>query len=317
MAKLFTPQDFRPSVPPLQGTPKKALHDGVKPVTHISVLAMFRNNAPYLDYMFGQLDNWEATYDVQFSYYFLENDSTDDTRSKLKHFFKTHKGKLLLGKLNKDYVNKGENYDRTMTLARLRNSIIDSVAPLPSQWTVFLDSHIYFPVNVLERMLAVEPAKHDMGMLVGYTKQVHLNRILKKMGMDISFNSQPLQDEATIDLNHYYDTYTYIDEEGYSHFPVCAFEKCNMCSRIRTASYSNPLVKASQSMVDVRSAFGGFALIDTEAMNHPRVRWSTLPFDHSGDKSLCDHVLFCDRLKTVTGKRIVLMQDVDDILRTY
>jgi len=315
MARLFTAPEFESE--PTPSGPKINLHDGVKPVRSISVLAMFRNNSPYLDYLFKQLANLEAAYDVEFSYYFLENDSTDDTRQKLKDFFKSgKKGRLLLGSLNKDYVNRGENYDRTMTLARLRNSLVEGAAPVSSDWTVFIDSHIYFPVNVLQRMMAVEPAKNGLGMMTGYTKQVHINAILKRGGLDVS-GASPIPDDAKIDLNHYYDTYTYYDTKGYSHFPVCAFKKCNMCARIRTPQYSLPLVEANQSIVEVRSAFGGFALIDSEAINHPRIRWSTLPFDHTGDKTLCDHVLFCDRLQAVTGKKIVVLQDIDTILRTY
>jgi len=298
----------------MDAEPKKVLHDGEKQVTKVSVFGMFRNNSEFLDYMFKQFSSMEDYYDVAFSYYFIENDSTDDTRQKLKQWFASGKrGKLICGRLVKDYENRGENLDRTMTLARLRNTLANKATPLDSEWTIFLDSNIFFPVNILERMLAIAPASNNIGMIAPYTNQVFYAGQLRRMGLQMSAE---LDDKSKVDLMHAYDTYTLVDMDGVNHFPVCPFKKCKMCSMNRT-NYPHKLISQDQELVEVRSCFNGFALIESSIINHPRIRWDTLPFDNTCEKTLCDHVLFCDRLRTVTGKKIVMMQHLADVYRTY
>jgi hypothetical protein len=308
-----------------------ALNDGARPVTHISVLALYRNCADYLRFAFKQFSNWEARYDCQFSYYFIENDSKDSSRDMLKTFFKTHRGRLLAGKLDADYQNLGENFDRTQTLAKLRNALVDAVTPLDSQWTVFIDSNIFFAADVLERFFArAAPAANNIGMLTPYTKQVHTVGILKNLGFKLDMDAHPMSsssssssnaaaesDARIVDLRAAFDTFSYHDANCRTHFPLCPFEKCLLCKSVRPKDYKLSLIPESQDVADMRSAFAGFALIDSDVLNHPRIRWQTLAFDHTGRSSVCEHVLFCDRLATVTGKRVVVVQSVDDVFRTY
>ena len=63
------------------------------------------------------------------------------------------------------------------------------------------------------------------------------------------------------------------------------------------------------------AAFGGLALIPTWILREPRIRWST--YGHGADQTqmLSEHVVFCDRLRTVTGRRVVVLQDVDCVYR--
>jgi len=319
---VFPQHLFKPDPLPEAGPEdkKKALHDGTTPVTEISVLAMFRNNGPYLkDFLFKQLECWEATYDATFSYYFIENDSTDDTRDLLKAWFSGKKGRLILGKLAKQYVNKGENYDRLYTLSSLRNSLVDAITPLNSQWTVFLDSHIFFRCNVLDRMLNdLKPSTKNIGMVTAYTKQVYTNGQLKRMGINVRF-PEPQSDDAFVDLNHMYDTFTFNNAASQNYFPACAFKRCLLCPYIRKPEDNLPLIEnnAEENVVYCKSSFNGIALIETRALNHPRVRWSTVSFNHTGDMCTCDHVPFCDRLTTVFGTHVVLVQSIDDVLRMY
>lgn len=322
---IFPAHHFHPSPLPVTGTPKKPLHDGVSQVKQISVMGMFRNNGTFLsEFLLKQLEVLEATYDVEFSYHFIENDSTDNTRELLKAWFAgsangTKKnGKLLLGKLAREYnAQKGECFDRTNTLAKLRNTLLESMMPLTSQWTIFLDSHIYFPANILERMLNdLRPAAENIGMITPFTKQVYTYGQLKRMGINIR-TPVPISDNERIDLIHNFDTFTLITEDNVMYYPSCPFRRCLICPHVRPADSKHPIIEPDQAIVDCRSTFNGFGLFDSSALNHPRVRWDTLAYDQSGNMSLCDHVLMCDRLRTVTGKRIVLLQHLDDVLRTY
>lgn len=332
---LIPDHAFIPCPLPPAGAAKKALHDGEKPVTSITVLGMFRNNGAFLsEFLFKQLECMEATYDCEFAYYFIENDSKDDTRELLKAWFAgasagggsgsgKKKGKLMLGKLNPSEhfdPRNGECFARTSLLSRLRNTVIGAAMPLTSQWTIFFDSHIYWKVNIVERMLALKPASEAaagrISMITPYTHQVYTHGQLKGMGLTIK-SAQGLDDGTRMTMTHMFDTYTYINESSQHYFPCCAFARCQLCPFIRGADYKLPLVDASVDIVDCKSTFNGFALIESEALNHPRVRWGTIPFDGVGKMSLCDHVLLCDRLATVTGKRIVLVQSIDDVYRTY
>lgn len=301
--------------PPAQ---KVKLFDGEREVTAISVLALYRNSNEYLKFAFDRFNDWEAYYDCTFYYYFIENDSTDGTPDTIKTFFATHRGRLFTGKLDADYKNLGENFGRTQTLAKLRNALVDAVMPLQTQWTVFVDSNIFFPVDILQRFFAVEPAKHGIGMLTPYTKQVHTVGILKSLGFKLNIDPAiTSEDGKIVDLRAAFDTFSYHDASCRTHFPLCPFAKCMLCASVRPADYALGIIPESQDVADMRSAFSGFGLIQSEALNHPRIRWQTLAFDHTGKSSLCEHALFCDRLITVTGKRVVVVQSVDDVFRTY
>jgi hypothetical protein len=298
---------------------KILLHDGVQQVTRISIMAMFRNNAPYLEYFLKQMDAWESAYDVAFSYYFIENDSEDATLDKLKAFFASGKpGKLLSGHLEKDYVNRGENFERCYTLGRLRNTLADAITPLDTQWTIFIDSNIFFPVDVLQRFFAIEPKKNDIGMITPYTNQVFtLGQLQRIFNNSLNIGDDNKDPMRKLNINHAFDTFTFVSEDYANYYPYCPFKRCQFCRSTRPSDFPYPMIEPDQTIIDVRSAFGGFAAIDTEAINHPRIRWGSLPFDHKGNQSLSDHVLFCDRLQTVTGKRVVLLQNVDNLMREY
>jgi hypothetical protein len=67
--------------------------------------------------------------------------------------------------------------------------------------------------------------------------------------------------------------------------------------------------------LDVAAAFGGFALVPTTLLRDERIRWTTYATGFDRARALAEHVVFCDRLRTITGKRIVVLQDVDCIYR--
>jgi hypothetical protein len=190
---------------------------------------------------------------------------------------------------------------------------------------VFIDSNIFFAADVLERFFEkAAPAANNIGMLTPYTKQVHTVGILKNLGFKLdmdSLSAPPANgadgDARIVDLKAAFDTFSYHDANCRTHFPLCPFEKCLLCKSVRPKDYKLSLIPESVDVADMRSAFAGFAIIDTSVLNHPRIRWQTLAFDHTGRSSVCEHVLFCDRLATVTGKRVVVVQSVDDVFRTY
>lgn len=291
------------------------LHDGREPVTAIAVFALFRNNAPYLQYLFRLFAAWEQAHTgTRFYYYFLENNSNDGTTELLREFFKTHRGQLLTGALEKDYVNRGENYDRTMTLAQLRNTLVDGVIgriPEAVTWSLFLDSHIYMQTDTILRLFQHRPASANIGVLSTYTGQIYTVAQIRSWNLPIEVKGATVDPATLIDLRHYFDTFAFVDNGSHNHWPYCAFARCLFCPSMRPKPYAwGDLIPESQTLVDVKSAFGGCALIDMDVLRHPRCRWDTRTQEYSGEKTLAEHVLFCDRVTAATGKRIVVAQDV-------
>jgi hypothetical protein len=290
---------------------RAVLHDGSNHVNAIAVYGLFRNNASYLEYAFELFKRWEQSYDVEFYYYFLENDSKDATPTMLREFYKTHKGRLLSGNLSIDYVNKGENIERTKTLGHLRNTLVDStisVVPSSIQWALFIDSNIYMQTDTLQRLFQHQPGANNIGLLSTYTVQIYRGSQLPELG---------LPPDTLVDLYHYFDTFAFVDNESQNHWPYCAFERCRFCPKVKPPTYTLPRNPATMNFVDVKSAFAGCALVDMNALRHPRCRWDTRSQDYTGMKSLAEHVIFCDRLATLTGKRIVVAQDVNNVYRAH
>ena len=289
---------------------KRRLFDGTdnNPITAISILGMYRNDEMYLKYLTKTLTEFEQTYDVQFSYYFIENNSTDRTREVLKEFMATRKGRLLLWNLKKDYKNVGDgrNYDRIKALAKVRNKLVDSCVPFTTDWCLFIDSNIFFPPDILDNVFTPsrEPTKNNIGMMTMYTQQMLIPNIHK------------IKSDRPVLVNHYYDTYPFVDMQDRTHYPYCAFEHCGMCQKHRKGGMNRSLISSSEKTVDVKSAFGGFVFVRGDILNDKRIRWDTFSYEITKDESVCEHVFFCDRLRLLSGKRIVVLLDVNKLYRT-
>ena len=287
-----------------------SIYDGDCKVQEISVMCMFRNDASYIETFFIPIMNsMEKYYDVVFNYYVIENNSVDNTRVILKTFFKekSSNSKLLLFNLKQDFKNigNGKNYERLYNLANIRNKLVDTVTPLSSSWCLFVDSNIYFKENILEEMFRhVAP---DIGMMTPYTQQLFIPEVHGKLLNLLNLKKPSL-------LGHYYDTFSFYGKDNKTFWPYCPFEKCVFCNRHECNNRTT--IPKGGNVVDVHSCFGGFALIRTEILNNDIVRWETLSHEITNDESLCEHYQFCFLLRKVCGKRVVVLQNVDDIYRT-
>lgn len=278
-------------------------------IKNISIISMFKNNEKYLtDFFIEMMNKFEAYYDVKFDYYIIENNSKDNTRNILKEFIKTKSknSNLLLFNKEIDYKNigTGKNHDRLFNLANIRNKLVNAITPLNSEWSLFIDSNIFFKVEILKDMFAILPKENNIGMIIPYTQQLFIPNIHKYLNL-----TKPSL------FNHFYDTFSFYDKNSKTFWPYCAFQKCNFCKR-ETCKDRNS-ISTSENIVDIDSGFGGFSLIQTDIINNPDIRWKTLSHEVKNDESLCEHYLFCYTLKLLTKKRIVVLQNVDNIYRTY
>jgi hypothetical protein len=199
----------------------------------LAVVALYRDNAAYLPAALERFAAWERS-GLPVRYHFLENDSTDGTPALLERFLRGRPGRLTSRRLAVRYERRGTGYDRIMTLARMRNYVVDQLAaesPLhPAEWTLLVDSGIHFPTDILERIFAAaaaDSAPGTIGMLTCYTQQLFAADQVPKVG-------RPAVDMPGFRLaDHYYDIYPFQDLDHRNHAPLCAFARCRYCGAQR------------------------------------------------------------------------------------
>jgi hypothetical protein len=299
---------------------KIKLYDGEKQVKKIAILALFRDDSDYLNFFIDIIGKIEELYDIEFSFYFCENDSIDDTREKLKNFSKGRNCKLLLLELSQIYKSDklAVNFERVQTLAMLRNKLKETFSPFEVDWIINIDSGIYFKPEVLQDMFSYKPLENNVVMYCPFVFQIYTKSLIEtKDEFRHIRDSLKNTDDSTnlIDLSHSFDTFPSIDKHGIMHYPFCSFKKCQLCLPVRS-KFPYELIEENEEIAEVRSCFNGFAVIDAKYFNNPMVKWDSILLDIIKGKSLCEHVLFCDRLRTVSQKKIVILQNVKGVFRT-
>lgn len=283
-----------------------SIHDGLNKVSGISIMCLVKDNAEWLRYAFQRFEAMEQIYDVQFHYFFFENNSKDKTHDIITHFLqqKQRKGSLLSDNLP-PYKNFGTNYERVQRLSDLRNRLLQSIRPLPTEWTLMIDSQIYFNVESLAQLFACLPAQQQYAMVTPYSTELFSSKMLQSGNPSLN-----LPDNKFFSVNHYYDSFAFVDLQDHNYWPNCNFIACKKCKETRKAD-PEKMIPVTQDIIPVRSAFGGFAIVDNTVLNDERVMWKTL--DLFDKYSICEHVAFCDSIRNVSGKQIVVMQKVQNI----
>ena len=270
----------------------------------VTVLSLVKNNETWLAYVFSRLQQLEqrCTH-VKFSYAFFENDSKDKTRDLIRDFLKgkdPEKNKLITASLP-PYLNRSVNYDRVKRLGDLRNALLHEMRPFTSDYTLMIDSEIYFEVEAFVRMLEVIQRRTDLAMITPYASQIFTATQLAQQGMIKEGDAKRFQESNKIfTVNHYYDTFAFVDTQGRNYWPKCVFPQCKQCD---PEEHKKAAVD-SDGLCIVNSAFGGFALIRSSILNDPRVKWDTV--DLFDKYALCEHILFCNSVRIVSGKKIAV-----------
>jgi hypothetical protein len=282
------------------------LFDGDAEIRVLHILSMFQNNQDYVEtFYIPTMTSIEAMYPrVSFVYKISLGDHLDDTRKLLENFLATRdNGSKLIDDPAKllNYYNtpSGKNFTRIATLAHIRNHLVDSIMPIQGNWTVFIDSNVYFKYDIFERLFANNLSANNIGAISPYTQQLLIPGI------------HPVKDRSL--MNHYYDTYSFYNLQQQSYWPHCGFAKCQLCKH---SKLKERIRIPEETLSDVASAFGGFCIIHNDILNDTRCRWSTFNYDHVKDEGLCEHVQFFALLRTIHGKRVVVAQSVDNIFRT-
>jgi len=213
----------------------------------------------------------EENTNFKFTYYIYENNSTDDSKIKLTNFMKNRKGKLILENIEKEIKYTQISNERGSLMANLRNKLKDAHGELKSDFTILMDSDIIFNKNTLTRMLQI----------------INNNNIVMVTPYSICGNVYKKHNDF-----HYYDSFALISNDNISFketYNTCLDPNCKRCINFRKSKnihydYEYLLHK---NINKVKSAFGGFCLINTNIYN--KVNW---------DPTICEHHSFCEKVRT-------------------
>lgn len=221
----------------------------------IAVYSLWRDSEPHIKRTLSQLEDLESL-DYDFEYYFYENDSKDNTVRILRDWLSNRKGNLLSEKLNAKKFGSVTDVERMEFLCECRNKCKNLLKDSTSEYTILIDSDIYFSKENLQQHIKTIESIEDAVMI---TPNVRQNI------PDFIFNKTD---------DSYYDVYPFFDmaQNRGLYFTDCPFK--NGADRMRWI-FGKP--------IKCLSAFGGFVLIKTKILKE--VSWST--------KGECDHVEFC------------------------
>jgi hypothetical protein len=233
---------------------------------NISIYSIFRNNGNFLKKFILMLKNLERE-NFHFYNYFYENDSNDNTKEILKNYIIRNSGifkteifneKQYSGIIKQRFVNLSIYRNNSLKLGNKFNM---------TEWSLIVDSNIYFGKNVINNMLYeyYNLKEENIVMITVY-------------GNDLSV------------IDHYYDIIAFTNKNNLNFNNKCFFKKCK-----RKECKKNKIKYGGKKIVEVNSAFAGMCLIKSDVLS--KVKWST-----NGN---CEHINFCNEVRKY-GKIIVI-----------
>jgi len=232
----------------------------------ITIISIFRDSEKNIDYCLEQLGRLEKNTNASFEYFFYENDSKDNTKEILKKWINNKEGKLICENLNTPKYGSIVDKKRFALLAEYRNKLLKAGKPFNSDYTLILDSDVYFPNNIIDQYLK------------------YMNKDIAMITPNILQNVKCKMFDKNNDS--YYDSLALLDKN----------------KRKGMAWVSNPFFDKNDreawkngKPVEVCSAFGGFPIIKSKILN--KVEWST-----DGD---IEHWNFCRDVRKY-GKILVI-----------
>jgi len=277
----------------------------------IAVLALFKNVERYLNkYLFKHLEKMENENKYEFHYYFLENDSTDLTRFLLETFLENRNGKLFTLNDVKSEVFKKDavTYERVKLFVYLRNYLLDNIRVYLKDvdYVMILDADVFFEgTKTITELIKVLETNDNLVMISPYQYE-YTNK--EKLSKVVPLESLDHIDEPIFSVGHNYDTFAIEYEDGSITWPFCRFQRCNLCTNIDCNI--DDFIDPDISLVMVNSCFNGLCLIrSTDVFQNKELKYDTINVK-TRCISLCEHIMFCNRLRVLTGKQIAIAQNI-------
>jgi hypothetical protein len=222
----------------------------------ISVFCIWRDSEKTIHRTLKQLESLESIDGFEFSYFFYENDSKDNTAEILKNWLINRSGKIKSEILNAKKFGSVTDPERMKLLCKCRNKCKDLALNNESDYSLLIDSDIEFCNNNFLIQL---------NNLINLNSAVMVTANIRQRIPDLTFKESE---------DSYYDVYAFRDKYGSSgiYFANCP-----------SYIHEDQLNWKLSLPIITMSSFGGFALIKSEVFN--KVRWSS--------DIHCDHVNMC------------------------
>ena len=238
----------------------------IKQKMKISIFSLFRDSEKTIQNTLSMLDSVELATDAEFEYFFYENDSKDNTVDILKIWGKGKKCSISSELLHANKYQSTLHTERMIHMSKIRNKMLELGKDSDSDYSIVFDSDVTFYPEIINDFLKFKNL--DFSMLTPNIRQ-----------------NVPCKMENKIDTS-YYDSSILFDTNGincmtWSDNPFYEEEDRN------NFMLGNP--------VEVQSAFGGFAFLESKALLN--CSWQS-----SGES---EHLSFCKLLKKY-GKIFVI-----------
>ena len=222
----------------------------------VSVFSLWRDSAKDIDRTLKQLEDLESLEGFDFSYYFYENDSKDDTVEILNKWLSSRSGELKSENLNMQKFGNTTEPKRMKFLCSCRNKSKDLAKENNSDYSLIFDSDLKFNK---------ENFKLQLQRLNNLESAVMVTANCRQNLPDLTFG---------FDSCSYYDVYAFRDRCGSEGM---YFSDCPSYQRDDQFDW-----KIGKPIITM-SSFGGFAILRSEVFN--KVKWSA--------DIHCDHVNMC------------------------
>lgn len=222
----------------------------------VSVFSIWRDSAKDIDQTLKQLEDLESLKRFDFSYYFYENDSKDNTVEILNKWLSSRSGELKSESLNAQKFGSTEDPKRMKFLVSCRNKCKGLAKENNSDYSLIFDSDIKFNK---------ENFKLQLQRLNNLESAVMVTANCRQNLPDLTFG---------FDSCSYYDVYAFRDRCGSKGM---YFSDCPSYQRDDQFDW-----KIGKPIITM-SSFGGFAILRSEVFN--KVKWSA--------DIHCDHVNMC------------------------
>ena len=262
----------------------------------ISITVLTKNNAKWLTIFFKYMNNLELEYTniLEFEYFILENNSTDNTVELVRNFMKSRKGKFISENIIQNLEWKSDkNMNRGLWMNFLRNKLKKASGLLSSDYTIILDSDCIFKSTTLSKLIVTINSDSTIAQLSGFCKS--------KNDPDREDNKGWAKDKW---FDHYFDTlpFIYKNNSYIKNDNTCLFDKCERCKEYRKTrdnlSHIQPIV--TSGLLEVESAFGSMCIVPTKYYN--KCNYDETLFMKEGH--ICEHVSFNKQLSKF-GKIVV------------
>jgi hypothetical protein len=218
--------------------------------------AIYRNNFSYLSNFLvptiTNLDRFE-----EFNFYFYTNDSTDGTEELLLLLDQRYKNITTLTKqVGNKYFERGFELERIQVLTHARNQLMSLRPFVNHEWSVFVDSNIYFHSDVFDKFLALEKPQDGA--------------VFSCAGVDYR-HSCTIHDDCFA----YYDMLAVIDAQGRQGFAIAAEPNFKWSCSFPFLDQQEQDQYNAGLPVEVECAFGGMSFYKTDILNKPDIYYSS------------------------------------------